>query len=69
MGWARPPVDHVLLEVREKGRVVATGIPDDPHPFDAILWRLELQSEQRPYSEFVTYDDLQRLAFLFGCLG
>ena len=42
MGWAGPSVDHVLLELREKGLVVATGIPDDPVPFDAILWRLEL---------------------------
>jgi len=28
--------------LREKGLVVATGIPDDPVPFDAILWRREL---------------------------
>jgi hypothetical protein len=42
MGWAGPSVDHVLLELREKGLVVATGVPDDPVPFDAILWRREL---------------------------
>ena len=42
MGWAGPSVDHVLLELREKGLVVATGIPDDPDPFDAILWRLAI---------------------------
>jgi hypothetical protein len=42
MSWARSPVDHVLLELLEKGLVAATGVPDDPDPFDAILWRLAI---------------------------